>query len=236
MRGGDVINSLKDVHPYLKALMPLVDGIAKTFGSDCEVVLHDLSRPRTSVIKIANSHVTGRKVGDGIRDLVLTVLRSEELENDVLANYETITEDQRRLKSTTMLIRDPINNDLIGCLCINYDLKDFDLIKKIISKQMYTKPLNLKQYGLESNDGSDDSLDTKTEVLEILQSIITKTIKETGSVPETMSRTEKINIVRFLEEKGVFLIKGAVQLAAKELRVSVYTIYNYLDLVRTNKR
>lgn len=219
----------KKIHPYLKTLMPLVDGIAKTFGSDCEVVLHDLSHPRTSVIKVANSHVTGRKVGEGIRDLVLTVLRSDELENGVLANYETITQDQRRIKSTTILIRDPESNEAIGCICINYDLKDFDLIQKIAAKHMYIKQLNLKQSSDENEDNSDND---EIEVVEILKSIITKSIKETGSIPETMTRAEKINIVKFLEEKGVFLIKGSVQLTAKELKVSIFTIYNYLEEIR----
>jgi predicted transcriptional regulator YheO len=31
-----------DVHPILKGLIPLVDGLADTFGKNCEVVLHDI--------------------------------------------------------------------------------------------------------------------------------------------------------------------------------------------------
>ncbi|MDD2481760.1 MAG: helix-turn-helix domain-containing protein, partial [Lutispora sp.] len=38
-----------------------------------------------------------------------------------------------------------------------------------------------------------------------------------------------MNIVETLEDKGVFLIKGAVDYVAKVLCVSRYTIYNYLD-------
>ena len=33
----------KDVHPIMKRYIPIVRGIAGTFGSNCEVVLHDFS-------------------------------------------------------------------------------------------------------------------------------------------------------------------------------------------------
>ena len=49
-----------------------------------------------------------------------------------------------------------------------------------------------------------------------------------------MSKEDKVSIVEALEEKGVFLIKGAVDYVAKVLCVSRYTIYNYLDEIRVN--
>ena len=63
----------KKIHPILKAIIPLAKGIAKTLGPNCEVILHDLSHPETSIIKIFNNTVTERKVGDGIRDLIWKV-------------------------------------------------------------------------------------------------------------------------------------------------------------------
>jgi len=51
-----------------------------------------------------------------------------------------------------------------------------------------------------------------------------------------MGRGDKIEIVRQLEDQGVFLIKGAVKFIAKKLNVSKFTIYNYLDQVRTESR
>lgn len=47
--------------PLLRAFFPVVDCLADLFGPDCEVVLHDVSRPEDSIIKIRNGHVTGRK-------------------------------------------------------------------------------------------------------------------------------------------------------------------------------
>ena len=54
-----------------------------------------------------------------------------------------------------------------------------------------------------------------------------------GSSPvETMSRDQRIEKVRFMEEKGIFLMKGSVEKAAEVLGVNKVTIYSYLDEIR----
>lgn len=45
------------------AMMPLVDFLGAALGSATEVVLHDLTEPESSVVKIVNGHVSGRNVG-----------------------------------------------------------------------------------------------------------------------------------------------------------------------------
>ena len=47
-----------------------------------------------------------------------------------------------------------------------------------------------------------------------------------------MEKEEKIELVRIFEERGVFLVKGAVEYVAEVLNVSRYTVYNYLDEIR----
>ena len=49
-----------------------------------------------------------------------------------------------------------------------------------------------------------------------------------------MEKEDKLVIVRRLDEKGVFLVKGAIDYVANILGVSRYTIYNYLDEVRSS--
>jgi HTH domain len=44
-----------------------------------------------------------------------------------------------------------------------------------------------------------------------------------------MSRTEKQQVVKFLDERGAFLIRRAVADVAERLGVTRFTIYNYLD-------
>ena len=48
-----------------------------------------------------------------------------------------------------------------------------------------------------------------------------------------MEKEDKLQIVKRLDEKGVFLVKGAIDHVATILGVSRYTIYNYLDETRS---
>ena len=56
----------------------MAKGIATQFGSNCEVVVHDLSRhPDHSIVAIENGHVTGRAVGDGASHVVIEQMKDE---------------------------------------------------------------------------------------------------------------------------------------------------------------
>src|SRR6056297_3432507 len=117
----------ESIHPLLKNFMPMVEGIAKTFGGNCEVVLHNISNPQSSVIAISNGHVTGRKVGSPMTERGLKAIRNKDY-NEELIKYKNITKDGRTLKSSTMFIRDESDN-VIGCLCINVDISEFMVAK-----------------------------------------------------------------------------------------------------------
>ena len=62
----------------LQFMLQLAKGLARQFGPNCEVVVHDLDSndPNSSIVAIENGHVTGRKVGDGPSHVVLEALRS----------------------------------------------------------------------------------------------------------------------------------------------------------------
>ncbi len=60
---------MKNIHPILKSMIPLVEGVGKTFGKNCEVVLHEIKDSNKSIIAIYNGHVTGRTVGSPMLDV-----------------------------------------------------------------------------------------------------------------------------------------------------------------------
>ena len=61
------------------AFFEQLKGLAKQFGEQCEVVLHDLTTEDfgKSIILIENGHVTNRKVGDGPSHVVLETLHGD---------------------------------------------------------------------------------------------------------------------------------------------------------------
>ena len=213
----------KDLHPILKGIIPLIDGIANTFGKNCEVVLHDIRNPQSSVIAIANGHITGRSIGSPMTEYGLATLRSGQFDKPIV-NYRKKTRDGRILKSSSLFIKDE-NGKLIGFLCINYDISELTIARNIIN--------NLTNI-IEETDFSEEDESFGNTVNEMLSSIVNKALESVGKPVAFISKEEKVNIVQLLDEKGVFLIKGAIDYVAKVLCVSRYTIYNYLDETRVN--
>ena len=61
----------------LSTLRQIANSIASAFGSNCEVVIHDLKSQNLeqSIVYIVNGHVTNRKIGDGPSAIVLNTLQ-----------------------------------------------------------------------------------------------------------------------------------------------------------------
>ena len=114
---------------YIKPFIPLVDAIAETFGKDCEVVLHDFKKPHHSIVKIANAHVTNRKVGGPATDLILSYISKDD-KIESLIGYYTKTKKGSDLKSTTVFIRDK-NGKIVGSICINIDITNYTSLKTL---------------------------------------------------------------------------------------------------------
>ena len=107
----------------LEMLKQLAAGIAAQFGSNCEVVIHDVSsnHPDHSIVHIENGHVSGRKVGDGASQVVLDQMATQaEHPRDHLC-YLTRTPDGKILKSSTLYIRNR-RGAVTAIFSINYDV------------------------------------------------------------------------------------------------------------------
>ncbi len=211
-----------DLHPILKSMLPLVEGLASTFGKNCEVVLHDVRNPDNSIVAIANGQVTNRAVGGPMSEYGLAALRKGDFTNHKI-NYMKKTNDGHIVKSTSLYIKDE-NDKIIGYLCINYDISELKVIKGILNDFMSMNE--------EDNDAITDSDSYGDTVNDVLERIVDKTLEATGKPVAFLSKEEKVNMVQLLESKGVFLVKGAIDYVAKILCVSRYTIYNYLEEIR----
>jgi Uncharacterized protein conserved in bacteria len=203
----------------LKALIPFADSIQATMGQYCEVAIHDLTHPDKSLIYIVGN-VTNREIGAPITDLVLRELRKHGDRCPNLTNYNTTTRDGKRLRSSTTFAR--TNNKIIGCMCINLDISPFIKWKNFFSEWLETDSLSVEETF--TND-----------VTETLNHIIVSTLESYQIPIANLIKEDKLDIISQLDEKGVFLVKGSIELVASSLSVSRYSIYNYLDEVRNQK-
>jgi predicted transcriptional regulator YheO len=204
----------------LKALEPVVDGLAKYFGKHFEVVLHTTKDLLHSIIKIENGSVTGRVVGGPMTDYGVELLKRMESNNDSrFDSYLTTTSDGRILRSLSMVIRNGLGK-VIGFLCLNMDMSAplIDYLETACSKDIGSRALPGETFPSSASDLVRASLNRALNRVEGQHS---------------MSSTKKNRlIVAQLYEMGVFDIKDATHLVAREMGVSVYTVYNYVREAR----
>ncbi len=203
----------------------LAHAIAAQFGTNCEVVVHDLETddPERSIIAIENGHVTGRSVGDGPSHVVLEAAKAGKLHklDDRLA-YLTKTDDGRILRSTTVFIRND-DGEVVGILGINYDIT-------IISAA--AKTLN----GLTGSPekATDAANEPEPEpivrnVADLLDDLIEQSVALVGKPAALMSKDERVRAIGYLNDTGAFLITKSGPKVCKYFGISKYTLYSYLD-------
>lgn len=204
------------MHPILTPYISMADMLVETFGSSCEVVLHDLNDPEHSVVYVAGN-VTDRQVGQNFEHLVKEVMLSNKLNNDYVANYYFEAKG-KLIRSSTQLIFDHAHQ-LVGALCINIDTTP--ITDQITYLNALLPNLNPPKQGEQK---------VELPLSEMVEKLMEKILN--GCSVETMTRDEKIEKVRFMEQKGLFLMKGSIEKAAEKLGVNKVTIYSYLDEVR----
>ena len=203
----------------LESYLPLVDFIAAVFGKNCEVVLHDLRKLDHSIIAIKNNHITGRTLNDTITDFALDIIHTEKhKEKNYICNYVGKTGNgKKNVRASTYFIKDEKQN-LIGMLCTNIDVTALSNARKHIDD------LIMINESAEAEEKENFSLNINDHI----DSIISNTLSEFESESMRMTMDEKKYVVKKLEEKGVFRLKGVVAEVADRLEVSDQTVYRYL--------
>ena len=205
----------------LDVLIQIADGLARQFGQDCEIVIHDLSKENIehSIIYIQNGHVTGRKIGDGPSKVVLeTIHKNPDSQEDHLG-YLTRTSDGRILKSSTMFIRDADKN-IRYILSVNFDITGLLAVDRSIKSIIETEPepANLQPEKIVHN------------VNDLLDILLEQSAALIGKPVALMNKDDKVRAIQFLNEKGAFLITKSGDKVSKFFGISKFTLYSYIDV------
>jgi len=212
------------MNPILENFIPVAKLISQTFGSHCEVIIHDFSKPQNSVVYTENNVVTNRNIGESFTEyFVKEVLLSRKFNNDCCANYIMEGKDGKKIKSSTALIRD-LNDKVIGALCVNIDLTHISQFMEELGGLI----------GLpESMAPAAEEVEVVPSILEIVDDIIDKTIGDQDV--ENMSRDQKIALIRFMNDRQIFTIKGTLDKVADRMNISKVTVYSYLDEIKKSE-
>lgn len=211
--------------PNLSYFEPMVDFLADFLGENTEVVLHDLTDLNQSILKIRNAHISGRKEGDPITDLVAKAIMLNDSTVNFQCNYLGRSKNSRALKCATYYLRNE-DQKIMGAICINIEVDDFINAKNFIDKflQGITGRIESPRPRVEEHIGM--------TVPEMVDSRISDIIESRATPIEHLTQADKMEIVSQLNDEGVFLLKGAVAKIAKELCLSEPTIYKYVQKVK----
>ena len=190
----------------LELLEQIAKAIAAQFGSNCEVVLHELSGKSaySSIVAIENGHVTGRKVGDGPSHVVL----------EQLGHEDDNAEDQLGYLDE--------NGKVTGILGINYDISMMQLFEN-----------SLHDFISADQQASREPERITLNVADLLDDLIRQADELVGKPVALMTKDDKVKAIRYLSNSGALLITKSGDKIAKHFGISKYTLYSYLDNSKT---
>ncbi|SDL46083.1 Predicted transcriptional regulator YheO, contains PAS and DNA-binding HTH domains [Clostridium cochlearium] len=221
----------------LKQYSILVEFLGKVLGPDYEIVLHDLTDKTSSVVAIANGHVSGRSIGAPLTNLGLKTIAMGNYKNsDYLINYNGASRNNRVLRSSTMFIKDE-NEEIVAMLCINFDDSKYITLSEEILKLCHPNDLMLENSTYDSvNSILNDVPENFSEsISEVTETVLNKVLADENIPIDRLTQDERLNIVDILNQKGVFMLKGAVSEVANQLQCSEPSIYRYLSIINKDK-
>lgn len=218
------------MHDLLKPYAKILPFLGKAIGENIEIALHDLSLEGMPIVAIYNGEMSHRKVGDSHTVLGEHILQTKQYETkEYVTNYKSMSSSGKILRSSSYFIKDE-KNELVGMFCINVDISDYDYLNATIQKIL----------GIQDHEDVEYKRENPIEVLSnSLESTVSQCIQEAlkdMACPNylehgRLNAEEKMTIIRALHKQGIFNVKGAIPVVAKELASSEPTIYRYLKKI-----
>lgn len=198
----------------LESYKIMMDGLSAYLGDGYELILHSLEDLEHSVIKIINGHYTGRTEGAPITDLALTML--DQLKQD--ENLEARPYFNKKYGSVLKSVTIPVIGEqkrIIGLFCINFhmELAFSTFISGFISDQP-------------SWDHSPENFSKNADSL--ILSALNEAKDQIYADAAISSSNKNKEIIRSLQQKGIFNMKDAVSTIAENLNISKNTVYLHL--------
>lgn len=205
--------------------------LSLVLGQHYEIILYWIDQGEVSIAAIENNHISGRTIDSPITEFGISLIQNKTYTNqNYVTHFKSVNHQNVHLTSSTFFIKDD-DGELIGMLGINHDnsadlniLEKLDEIKQII--QPNVDEVEKTQSTMTQTNWSPQILSNNIE--EIIFSIISPDLLQADV---SLSQDLKVNIVRTLNQRGIFAMKGAVTTVANILQISEPSVYRYLKMV-----
>jgi D-arginine utilization repressor len=193
----------------LTPFTPLIEGIVALLHPHAEVVVHDVKRDR--IVALWNP-ISKRSVGD---ESLLSELPDHETGFGVLGPYEKTGVDGHRITSVTMEIAGGA-----ALVCVNLDR--FALDSAIDALHRFAQAITPQPAALFERDWREE-----------IARVVNEWCRQNQLNRDRLKREQRAEIVKLLEDKGLFATRNAGTHVATTLGVSRATIYSLLQEARS---
>lgn len=205
----------------LDRYIPVTEFIAEMMGPDTEVILYSVTD--RSVYYVINPMDEEMVVGSGLRSLERCFLENRLYDHEsFVVNYRALSKHRNKLKSATLFLRGD-NRQLIAMLTVNANVDRLVELRDMLNEMVSGHRPYDNQHGTSFYNSFEVSVEG------IVSTTIRKELDKYKVPPDRLSQQEKIEIVRCLDQQGIFLVKGAIVEVAKSLQTTETTIYRYLN-------
>ncbi len=178
-----------------------------------EVAVHDVRRDR--IVGIWNP-ISERKVGD---PSLIEELPPHTETDRVIGPYAKVLADGRQITSVSIVLRNAKGASR-GLLCINVDRSPFDTMIDLLVR--FAAPLEDRPAGLFDKDWREQ-----------ISLVVEEECRRRHLRRDRLSRAQRLELVRVLDEHGLFATRNAVAHAGRALGVSRTTVYALLKEARS---
>lgn len=198
----DTLELLKQMAGFLGAMM----------GPDTEVVIHDV--PQDEIVYIVHGEVTGRTVGKTAQSPVIRLMDERARENGScqLIGHQSKTKSAKTLRASNLFVHDE-NGALRYALCVNQNMDGLLQMQSFLDRMLCSE--------------QSEPQPTDACMEDIVSSVIMAEIEREKPF-QLDSREAKLSILKRLNEKGVFEVRGAVVKTCELLQIAQPTLYKYL--------
>lgn len=211
----------------------IVQMIGRQFGDSCQAILYiaDIDRlSQSGAVQAVSGNTTDARPSDPLPLFLIDHIQ----EKGFHSQYGFINKGIPGLVLRTSLQFIPVDDKKAGVLCIHHNIVHIKMITSFLEE--LTRPSTLEDEDERSEKHVvGDKQYVASDIQGFLDSIISEFIIERLGTNSFISleKGDKLALISELDNRGVFLVKGAVNTVAKRINVSKFSIYNYLEEIRT---
>ena len=206
----------------LEAILPLMHFFGEMLGPDAEIILYDVDD--RVVYQVLNPMDDEMVPGSEMRSLERNFIDSKIYEKEeFIVNYRALSRSRHKLKSATFFLKNNPERQLRGMITVNINVDRLVELRDALNVMIS----GYRPYEASANSPFYNNFEVSVEGL--VSTAIQDELDRFGVEPTPLSYQEKMGMVHSLDEKGIFLVKGAIAELAAALKTTETSIYRYLN-------